>query len=87
MTFLSVEHQLENVLMDLCFWGCACWALPVPGCCCAVCAQLEHAARAGPLQGWLQPELWIWVNVWSGMSQLELLPPVPALIPSPTLAC
>lgn len=46
MTFLSVEHQLENVLMDLCVWGCGCWALPVQGRCCAVCAHLEHAACA-----------------------------------------
>lgn len=45
---LTVEHQPENVLMDLSVWGCACRALPVQGCCCAVFTLLEHAACASP---------------------------------------
>lgn len=48
MTFLSEEHELENVLMDLFLWGCACWALPVQGHCCAMCAHLEQASCASP---------------------------------------
>lgn len=86
MTLLTVEHQLENVLMDLSVWGCAYGALPVQGTLlCTVCTPGTCSlclSRTG-----FQPELWIWVNVWSGMSQLELPPPVQALIPCPTLAC
>lgn len=48
MTFLTVEHQLENVLMDLSVWGCACGALPAQEHCCALCAHLERAAFASP---------------------------------------
>lgn len=48
IAFLTVEHQLENVLMGLSVWGCACRALPVQGHCCALCAHLERAACASP---------------------------------------
>lgn len=68
MTFLSVAHQLENV-RD----GCVCLGL----CLLDTAVQCVHtwSVQPVPLQGWLQPELCVWANVWSGMSQLELSPP------------
>lgn len=89
--FLPVELQLENVPdRSVCSGLCPLGA-PILGT--LLCHRLPGCVHAlstqpVPLLSRLQPELWFWANVRSGMSPLEL-PPTPRRRRSlpPALAC
>lgn len=82
MPFLPVELQLENVpdrsvCLGLCLLGA-----PIPGTLLCGCVHTP-STQPVPLLSRLQPGLWFWANVWSGMSPPELPPdPAPEPIPS-----